>query len=181
MSFPIKKLGNKLDFVFDSFFSKKSSNADFVSSSCCGQKDTVIVHEKDNKLNQTESEDIDQNKNTNFSHVDSEDLNTIQKISDYQKLEQTSSSFNYTDLSKVFDNNALHIKLNTNSIEKRKFGKRILKENDKVRFLSQNLTTLNEVQINSLFRKRILTNKEKKLNNTEIIDLTNEFENENFA
>ena len=41
--------------------------------------------------------------------------------------------------------------------------------------------SLNEVQINSLFRKRILSNKEKKRNNTEIKDLRNEFENEIFA
>jgi hypothetical protein len=170
-----------LDLVFDSFFSQKSSNAEFESSSCCGQKDKDIVNVKDDKLNPTETKSIDQNTKTNFSHVHSQDLNSIQKLSDYRKFKQTSSSLIYTDLSKAFDNNALHIKrLNTSSIEKKTIGK-ILKENDKVRFLSQNLTTLNEVQINSLFRKRILTNKEKKRNNTEIIDLTNEFENENFA
>jgi hypothetical protein len=157
-----------LDFVFDSFFSQKSSNAEFESSSCRGQKDKVIVHLKDNKLIPTETKFIDQNTKTNFSHVHSQDLNTIQKLSDYRK-------------SIAFDNNALHIKrLNTSSIEKKTFGK-ILKENDKVRLLSQNATTLNEVQIDSLFRKRILTNKEKKRNNTEIIDLRNEFENEIFA
>jgi hypothetical protein len=167
-----------LDLVFDSFLTQKSSNAEFESSSCFGQKEKVIVHEKDNQLNHTETKAFDQNTKTNFSYVHSQDLHTIQKGSDYRKLKQTSSSLHFSDISIAFNNNSLHIKrLNSSS---KNFGK-ILQENDKLRHLSQNLTTLNEVQINSLFRKRILTNKEKKLNNMELIDLTNEFENENFA
>ena len=103
-------------------------------------------------------------------------FSSTQIIVESQSNKHSSLLTDHINASKIEKKRCFH----SDHVKKTSFSK-ALKDCEESRYLSQKPTNFNEIQINRLFNERLqLDNKKMKINNTELIDLTNDFEsNEN--
>ena len=197
ISFPIQELTNKMDSIFESVYSKTTSNNVSQSNSFVSPNQASKSTNTNNEFHSARTayvsdlfdsqKNIIQNSNEivkNFSDnrfdFSQSSLNLMKRsFSDYvlncnSSIKQPSLSLKHSEISQVAQKNHFHLKrLNSNRIWKKSFSN-ILQETKRSRYISQRLGDLE--------RQKQSYNKKADITEIEVIDLTKEFElNENFS